>query len=113
METISHGGDNYQEKSMITYNCDQLTGQCTCKPYVIGQKCDRCADGFFNIRSGAVSSISNFNIKIRYYTFLCLWAAETTDYRCADGRFLMSPRGVTVSNTRYLSSSETRVNAGI
>jgi hypothetical protein len=25
----------------------------------------------------------------------------------------MSPRGVTVSNTRYLSSSETRVNAGI
>ncbi len=35
------------------------------------------------------------------------------DYRCADGRFLMSPRGVAVSNTRYLSSSETKVNAGI
>jgi hypothetical protein len=35
------------------------------------------------------------------------------DYRCADGRFLMSPRGMAVSNTRYLSSSETRVNAGI
>jgi hypothetical protein len=37
----------------------------------------------------------------------------TIDYRCADGRFLMSPRGMEVSNTRYLSSSETRVNAGI
>jgi hypothetical protein len=35
------------------------------------------------------------------------------DYRCADGRFLMSPRGMAVSNTRCLSSSETRVNAGI
>jgi hypothetical protein len=35
------------------------------------------------------------------------------DYRCADGRFRMSPRGVAVSNHRYLSSSETRVNAGI
>jgi hypothetical protein len=35
------------------------------------------------------------------------------DYRCADDRFLMSPRGITVSNTKYLSSSETRVNADI
>jgi hypothetical protein len=35
------------------------------------------------------------------------------DYRCADGRFLMSPRGVAVSNHQYLSSSETRVNADI
>jgi hypothetical protein len=30
-------------------------------------------------------------------------------YRCADGRFLMSQRGVAVSNHSYLSSSETRV----
>jgi hypothetical protein len=30
---------------------------------------------------------------------------ETIDYRCADGRFLMSPRGMAVFNTRYLSSS--------
>jgi hypothetical protein len=35
------------------------------------------------------------------------------DYRCAGGRFLMSPRGMTVSNTRYFSSSETRVNTSI
>jgi hypothetical protein len=34
-------------------------------------------------------------------------------YRCADRRFLMSPRGLAVSNTRYLSSSETSVNVGI
>ncbi len=35
------------------------------------------------------------------------------DYICAHGRFLMSPSGMAVSNTRYLSSSGTRVNAGI
>ncbi len=35
------------------------------------------------------------------------------DYRCADGRFLTSPSGMAISNTRYLPSSETRVNAGI
>ncbi len=38
------------------------------------------------------------------------------DYRCADGRFffffLVSPRGMAAANTRYLSSNETRVNAG-
>jgi hypothetical protein len=45
------------------------------------------------------------------------WRAKThlglfIDCRYADGRVLMSPRGMAVSNTRYLSSSETRVNAG-
>ncbi len=34
------------------------------------------------------------------------------DYRCADGRFLTSPCGMAVSNTRYLSGGETRVNTG-
>jgi hypothetical protein len=34
-------------------------------------------------------------------------------YRCADGRFLMSPRGCWVSNHIHISSSKTRVNAGI
>ncbi len=35
------------------------------------------------------------------------------NYTCADGRFTMSPRGVAVSNHNDLSSSETKVNAGI
>jgi hypothetical protein len=39
-------------------------------------------------------------------------SVERTDYRYADGRFTKSPRAVTVSNHNYLSSSETRVNAG-
>ncbi|XP_067003262.1 laminin subunit gamma-1 [Anabrus simplex] len=32
--------------------CDQLTGQCQCKPHVLGKNCDRCEDGFYNIFSG-------------------------------------------------------------
>ncbi len=44
---------------------------------------------------------------------LALLAAGIIDYRCADSRFMMSPRGMAVSNTRYLYDSETRVNAGI
>jgi hypothetical protein len=41
------------------------------------------------------------------------YIGETKDYRCAGGRFLMSPHGMAVSNTRYLSSNEIRVNACI
>ncbi|KAF4517691.1 hypothetical protein B566_EDAN016517 [Ephemera danica] len=32
--------------------CDQLTGQCRCKPYVTGTNCNTCEDGYFNIVSG-------------------------------------------------------------
>ncbi|CAI6348984.1 unnamed protein product [Macrosiphum euphorbiae] len=32
--------------------CDQLTGQCQCKPHVTGVNCDQCEVGHFNIASG-------------------------------------------------------------
>lgn len=34
--------------------CDQLTGHCQCKPHVVGRDCDKCEDGYFNIKSGEV-----------------------------------------------------------
>ncbi|XP_075230002.1 laminin subunit gamma-1 isoform X2 [Lycorma delicatula] len=32
--------------------CDQLNGQCKCKPHVIGTNCDQCEPGYYNIISG-------------------------------------------------------------
>ncbi|XP_052121293.1 laminin subunit gamma-1 isoform X1 [Frankliniella occidentalis] len=32
--------------------CDQFTGQCQCKPHVLGTNCDSCEPGYFNILSG-------------------------------------------------------------
>ncbi|KAB7502509.1 Laminin subunit gamma-1 [Armadillidium nasatum] len=32
--------------------CDQISGQCNCKPYVTGRTCDVCEDGFWNLTSG-------------------------------------------------------------
>lgn len=38
--------------------CDKLTGYCSCKPHVTGKNCDRCEDGYYDIRSGEVDSFS-------------------------------------------------------
>lgn len=35
--------------------CDQLTGQCHCKPHVQGVNCDTCEDGYYNIVKGEVT----------------------------------------------------------
>ena len=32
--------------------CNGFTGDCSCKPHVVGRDCDKCADGYFNIDSG-------------------------------------------------------------
>ena len=28
--------------------CNQVSGQCQCKPNVVGLKCDECAPGFYD-----------------------------------------------------------------
>jgi len=35
----------------LSNDCDQLSGQCQCKRFVDGQKCDSCQEGFYNIRA--------------------------------------------------------------
>lgn len=32
--------------------CDQSTGNCYCKPHVIGRNCDHCEEGYYNLHSG-------------------------------------------------------------
>ncbi|PIK40931.1 putative laminin subunit alpha [Apostichopus japonicus] len=33
-------------------SCDRSTGQCTCKPNVVGPRCDRCEANYYNFESG-------------------------------------------------------------
>jgi len=35
-------------------NCDQLSGQCKCKPHVVSTNCDQCEPGFYDLNSGQV-----------------------------------------------------------
>uniref|UniRef100_A0A4W5KU69 Laminin subunit alpha-1 n=1 Tax=Hucho hucho TaxID=62062 RepID=A0A4W5KU69_9TELE len=37
------------EKGSYSGVCDLLTGQCTCKPNVVGEKCDQCQVGFHGL----------------------------------------------------------------
>uniref|UniRef100_A0A0K0F7N6 Laminin subunit alpha-5 (inferred by orthology to a human protein) n=1 Tax=Strongyloides venezuelensis TaxID=75913 RepID=A0A0K0F7N6_STRVS len=35
----------------LSFNCQEYGGQCSCKPNVIGRKCDRCAPGYYSFPS--------------------------------------------------------------
>ncbi|AVR29795.1 laminin-type epidermal growth factor [Three spot gourami iridovirus] len=38
--------------------CDKVTGQCVCKPYVIGPKCDLCLPGYYGLQNGTCKPCS-------------------------------------------------------
>lgn len=38
---------------MGTDHCDSYTGECVCKPNVVGEKCDVCAFEHYGFQSGA------------------------------------------------------------
>jgi hypothetical protein len=39
--------------------CDKLTGQCICKPYVMGIRCDDCRDGYYNLGADFINGCAN------------------------------------------------------
>merc|ERR1719422_2685894 len=44
-------GTNLDEETTLPI-CNGYTGDCLCKPHVIGRNCEKCADGYFNLESG-------------------------------------------------------------
>ncbi|PSN35327.1 Laminin subunit gamma-1, partial [Blattella germanica] len=68
--------------------CDQLTGQCHCKPHVVGKNCDRCEDGYYNIISGEgchpcnCDPVGSLNHTCDLYTGQCQCRPGVTGQRC-------------------------------
>ncbi|KAK2150555.1 hypothetical protein LSH36_400g01021, partial [Paralvinella palmiformis] len=75
------------------YNCDSTSGQCQCKMYVEGRACDRCADGYWNLRRedtangctpckcNAMGTVNNSNICDKM-TGDCICKANTEGPDC-------------------------------
>ncbi|XP_016934621.2 laminin subunit gamma-1 [Drosophila suzukii] len=76
-----------QDEQSIT-RCDQVTGQCHCKPNVIGRDCGECQPGYFNIRSGngcencLCDPVGSFNSTCDRYTGQCHCRPGVTGQRC-------------------------------
>ena len=35
------------ERGSVGKTCDNNTGRCTCKPHIVGTKCDQCDEGYY------------------------------------------------------------------
>ncbi|KAF7284662.1 hypothetical protein GWI33_021846 [Rhynchophorus ferrugineus] len=68
--------------------CDQNTGDCQCKPHVIGQNCDMCEDGFYNLGSEAgcencnCDPIGSYNQTCDIITGQCYCKSGIIGLRC-------------------------------
>lgn len=68
--------------------CDQVTGNCRCKPNVIGHNCNECKNGFFNIGSGNgcencnCDPIGSYNSSCDRYSGQCYCKPGVTGVRC-------------------------------
>ncbi|KAL1456196.1 hypothetical protein WDU94_000943, partial [Cyamophila willieti] len=76
------------ETENFTPVCEQLTGQCACKPHVVGTNCDQCEVGHFNIRSGQgcqscnCDPIGSVNRTCDHLTGQCVCRPGVTGSRC-------------------------------
>ncbi|TDG52532.1 hypothetical protein AWZ03_000765 [Drosophila navojoa] len=76
-----------QDEQSIS-RCDQVTGQCQCKPNVIGRDCGECQPGYFNIRSGngcencLCDPVGSYNSTCDRYTGQCHCKPGVVGLRC-------------------------------
>ena len=63
----------------IRDDCEQMTGRCTCRPGVTGQKCSICPDGSPLVAPGSCAGIPE--MYCRLYCFNALdWTIGTPSY---------------------------------
>lgn len=68
--------------------CEQLSGNCRCKPNVIGHNCNECQSGYFNIKSGngcegcKCDPIGSFNASCDRFNGQCYCKPGVTGLRC-------------------------------
>ena len=60
----------------------QMYGNCSCKPNVIGSKCDMCSAGFFDVRQGCLG-MPDFVLVIT-----CTYQSFLTGCVCSDFHFI-------------------------
>ncbi|CAG9855706.1 unnamed protein product [Phyllotreta striolata] len=69
-------------------DCDQSTGNCNCKPHVVGLNCGSCEDGYYNIMSGEgchacnCDGIGSINKTCDLLTGQCYCRPGVTGLRC-------------------------------
>lgn len=82
--------------------CDQISGECRCKPHVQGRNCDQCEDGYYNIISGEgcqscnCNPIGSINQTCNLYTGQCHCRPGITGLacdRCEDYKYGFSSEG--------------------
>ncbi|KAJ8915786.1 hypothetical protein NQ315_004598 [Exocentrus adspersus] len=68
--------------------CDQTVGFCHCKAHVVGQNCDKCENGYYNLHSGLgcqtcnCDPIGSLNQTCDVYTGQCHCRLGVTGLRC-------------------------------
>lgn len=68
--------------------CDQVSGDCKCKPNIIGRNCNECQNGYWNIASGEgcisckCDPIGSYNSSCNAYTGQCYCKPGITGLQC-------------------------------
>ncbi|KAK5642602.1 hypothetical protein RI129_008769 [Pyrocoelia pectoralis] len=68
--------------------CDQISGDCRCKPHIFGRNCDQCEDGYFNIIGGEgclpcnCDPVGSLNRTCNLYNGQCFCRQGITGLRC-------------------------------